>query len=122
MESKLSVAEQTDPTQSYGAKMRYIFDPRLQINPRANSRRRPLLSGPTIHSLHREIRYSGRRYPDIPTLLCKINVTSAFKLTPSTARMLLYAGLRVAGYLVTYLGLYVDWKRRLEIGARSLHY
>ena len=77
METKLPFVEQ----ESMGVpKIRYINDPRLEINSRANSRRRPFLFVPTIPSLLRRVLYWRRRYHGVPIWLCKRDVKSAFKL------------------------------------------
>ena len=83
METKLTFAEQKDPIKESGVKIRYICDPRLNINSSTHSRRHPLLSVPAIPSLLRGILFWKRRYPDIPVYLCKRDAKSAFKLSPS---------------------------------------
>ena len=103
METKLTFVEQKD-------KLRYICDPRAEINERTSSRRHPLLIVPTIPSLLRRILYWKRRYPDIPILLGKRDVRSAFKLIPLSISMFYHAGLRVANYILLYLSLYFGWK------------
>ena len=109
METKLSFVEQKD-VGGTGAKIRYICDPRVEINSRADSRRHPFLFVPTIPSLLRRILFWKRRYPKIPVLLCKRDVKSAFKLIPLSIRMLYHTGLRISDYLLVYLSMYFGWK------------
>ena len=103
METKLTFVEQKD-------KIRYICDPRAEINERTSSRRHPLLTVPTIPSLLRRILYWKRRYPVSPILLGKRDVRSAFNLIPLSVSMFYHAGLRVANYILIYLSLYFGWK------------
>ena len=110
VETKLSFAEHKDVSVEGDTKIRYICDPRLEINSRTDSRRHPFLFAPTIPSLLRRILYWKRRYPGIPVFLCKRDVKSAFKLIPLSIRMMYRAGLRIADYIMAYLSLYFGWK------------
>lgn len=65
---------------------------------------------PTIPSLIRRILYWKRRYPGIAIVLCKRDVKSAFKLAPLSIRMIYKAGLRVAEYVMIYVGMYFGWQ------------
>ena len=103
MVTRLSLVEQKD-------KIRYICDPRLEINERTDSRRHPLLIVPTIPALLRRVLFWKRRYPGIPVLPAKRDVRSAFKLIPLSISMLLHAGFKVEHYILAYLSLYFGWK------------
>ena len=114
MDTRLSFVEKKD-------KIRYICDPRLEANERTDSKRHPLLAVPTIPSLRMRILYWKRRYPDIPILLAKRDVKSAFKLIPLSISIISHAGFRVAIYILVYISLYFGWKGSLEPGGSSPH-
>ena len=109
MANKAAFAEQKVPSKRRVG-IRYICNPRLQINSRNHSAMRPLLSVPTIPGLIRRILYWGRRYPDIPAHPCKCDVKSAFKPSPLSIGMILRDGARVVSCLMNYLGLYCGRK------------
>ena len=110
METKLSFVEQKVVGNTNATKIRYICDPRLEINPRTDSRRHPFLFATTIPSLLRGILFWKRRYPGVPILLCMRDVKSAFKIVPLSIRMLYHAGVRIANYLMIYLSMYFGRK------------
>ena len=110
METELSFVEQKAVGDINAKKVRYICDPRVEINSRTDSRRHPFLYVPTIPSLLRGILYWERRYPRVPILLCKRDVKSAFKLVPLSVRMIYHAAVRIGNYLMVYLSMYFGWK------------
>ena len=116
METKLSFLEQKDVSVDGGAEIRYICDPRLEINSRTDSRRRPFLFVPTIPSLLRRILYWGRRYPGIPVFLCKRDAESAFKLIPLPIRMLYRACRMISDYIMVTLAFTSAGKEPRRIG------
>ena len=103
METRLSSVDQK-------GEIRYIFPPRLGVNERADSKRHPLLTLPTIPALLRRILYWESRYPGIPVLLSKRDVMPSFKLIPPSIDMLYRDGFRIGHVVLMYLSLYFGWK------------
>ena len=89
------------------SKIRYIRDPRLNINERTSPKRHPFMSVPPTPSIRRGILYWKRRYPEAPILLPKRDLRAAFKLIPLSIEMFPRAVCMVGGYLLVYLSLYI---------------
>ena len=106
MESRLAFVTQKDVTQKEGVKVRYISDPRVEINERIDPWNHPKVRVPKHANVIRRIMYWKRRYPTIPVLLSKRNVEGAFKLFPVSVRGLTHMGLQFSNFMVLYLSLY----------------
>ena len=110
MESRLAFATQKDVTKEAGVKVRYISDPRVEINERIEPKHHPRVRAPKHGNVARRILYWERRYPTIPALLCKRDVKGAFKLRPVSIVGLAHMGLQFANYMILYPSLYFGWK------------
>lgn len=74
MESRLSYVSQKDATSPEQTKVRYISDPRVEINPRIDTDRHPRCVAPRHQNVARRVLYRQRRYPGVEVLLCKRDV------------------------------------------------
>ena len=110
MESRLAYVSQKDVTNPDSVKVRYISDPRLEINSRIDTERHPRCIVPKHQNVARRVLYWQRRYPGIDILLCKRDVKGAFKLLPVAIAGLTHMGCRFASYIVTYLAMFFGWK------------
>merc|ERR1712112_649847 len=71
MESRLAFVTQKDVTKKDGVKVRYISDPRVEINERIDPATHPRVRVPKHANVIRRVLYWKRRYPTIPVLLCR---------------------------------------------------
>ena len=110
MESRLAFVTQKDITKPEGQKVRYISDPRVEINERCEPKLHPRVRVPQHGHVIRRVLYRKRRYPAIPVLLCKRDVKGAFKLLPVSIVGLAHMGVRFAEYMIVYLSLFFGWK------------
>ena len=110
MESRLAFATQKDVAKDSGVKVRYIFDPRVEINERIDPATHPRVRVPKHANAIRRILYWKRRYPTIPVSLRKSDVKGAFELLPISIRGLPHMGLQFSEYMILYLSLYFGWK------------
>ena len=110
MESRLVDLSQKDVVNPDQMKVRYISDPRLEINPRIDTDRHPRCIVPKHQHVARRVLYWQRRYPGIDVLLCKRDVEGAFKLIPVAVEGAPHIGCRFATYVVTYLSMFIGWK------------
>ena len=122
MESQLEFATQQDVTKKDGVKVRYISDPRIEINERIDPATHPRVRVPKHANVIRMILYWKRRYPTIPALLCKRDAKGAFKLMPVSIRGLTHMGVQFSNYLILYLPLFFVWKPPPNIAARNIDF
>ena len=80
MESRLAFVPQKDVTEENGARARYFSDPMIDIDERIAPRTHHRVRVPKHGSVIRRVWYLRRRYPTIPSMMCKSDVRGAFKL------------------------------------------
>ena len=100
MESRLASAGRADFTRPDSLQVRYIGDPRNEVNERLKAERHPKSIIPRHQNVARMITYWRRRYPAIPILICNRNVKGAFELIPASVKGLAYTGCRSSIYMV----------------------
>ena len=110
MESKLAAVVQRDVSNPSKDKVRYISDPRLEVNERMCKYRHPKCVIPRHANVARRILFWQRRYPGVPVLIAKRDVKGAFKLIPVSIRGLWHMGCRVANFVCVYLALFFGWR------------
>ena len=108
MGSKLAYVLQKDATNPDVVKVRYISDPRNEVNDRLENDRRPQCIIPRHQNVARRAMYWKRRYPAIPILISKRDFKGSFKLIPVSVRGLAYMGCRFAKYVAMYLAIFSD--------------
>ena len=86
-------------TKPENAKVRYISDPRNEVNERIDNERHPQRIIHRHKNVARRAIYWKRRYPTNPILICKLDVQGAFKLIPVSIRGLAYMGFRFATFV-----------------------
>ena len=110
MESKLAAVVQKDVCNPSMNKVRYISDPRLEVNERMCKLRHPKCVAPRHANVARRILFWQRRYPGVPVMISKRDVKGAFKLIPVSVKGLCYMGCRVANFVCVYLSLFFGWR------------
>ena len=110
LESKLAFATQKGKAKADGVQVRYISDPRNEIDERIEPKTRPTVRVPQHANVVRTVLYWKRRYPPTPVLLCKRGVEGAFELLPLAICALPHMGVHCSKYMIMYLSLYFGWK------------
>ena len=110
MESRLAFATQKDVTKESGVKVRYISDPRVEIDERIGPTTHHRVRVPRHANLIIRVLYWKRRYPTLPVLLCKRDFKGAFKLLPIAIRGLTHMGIQFSEYMILYVSLYFGWE------------
>lgn len=110
MEYRLDFATQPDAANPDQQKVRYISDPRVEINHRIDADRHPRCIAPRQQNVARRAIYWKRRYNGVEAVLRKRDVKGASRLVPVSMSELPHMGCRFAHYIVTYLSLFFGWK------------
>ena len=110
MESKLAYVTQKDVTNPANTKVRYISDPRNEVNERIENDHHPQRIIPRHQNVTRRVLYWKRRYHTVPILICKRDANAAFKFIPVSIRGVAYMGCRFSGFLIMYIALFFGWR------------
>ena len=110
MESKLAFFTQKDITKPDGLKVRYISDPRIEINEMIEPTRHPMVRAPIHANVIRTILYWETLYPTTPELLRKRDSEGSLKLLPVSVVCLAHMSLQFPNYVILYLSLFIGWE------------
>ena len=102
MESKLAYVTQRDVTNPENANVRYISDPRNEVDDRLDNARQPQCVIPLQRNVARRMMYWKRRIPSIPILTCKRDVNGALNLITVWAKGIAYLGCMYAIFIAMY--------------------